>query len=87
MPHVIVKMWPGRDEEFKTDMARKVAKTVSDELGCDIGRVSVTYEIVDKDKWGETIYKDEIKDNPNLYHKQDYEYIDGKMCVDGMPVE
>lgn len=74
MPHIIVKLWPGRNEEIKINLAEKIAVTVAQELKVDKGDVSVALEEVPREDWGEVVYKAEIKDNPNLYHKPDYEY-------------
>ena len=74
MPHVVVKLWPGRNDEIKKNLAERVAQTVADNLGVDVGDVSVAVEEVEKRDWGEKVYKAEIKDNPNIYHKPDYEY-------------
>ena len=74
MPHIIVKLWPGRTEEIKKNLAEKIAVTVAEELKVDIGDVSVALEEVLREDWGDKVYKAEIKDNPNLYHKPDYEY-------------
>ncbi len=74
MPHVVVKLWPGRNDEIKTNLAQKVANTVAKELKVDIGDVSVVIEEIAQGDWGEQVYKKEIKDNPNLYFKPNYEY-------------
>lgn len=74
MPHVVVKLWPGRNDEIKTNLAQKIANVVSEELKVDIGDVSVGFEEVNRCDWGEQVYKKEIKDNENIYFKPDYEY-------------
>ena len=74
MPHIVVKLWPGRNEEIKANLAKKIADAVVEELKVDIGDVSVAIEEVNRSDWGEQVYKREIKDNPNLYVKPDYEY-------------
>ena len=74
MPHIVVKLWPGRNEEIKANLAKKIADTVAEELKVDIGDVSVAIEEVNRSDWGEQVYKREIKDNSNLYVKPDYEY-------------
>ncbi len=74
MPHIIVKLWPGRNEDIKKYLAERIAVTVAEELKVDKGDVSVALEEVPREDWGEKVYKAEIKDNPNLYHKPDYEY-------------
>lgn len=74
MPHVVVKLWPGRNEEILANLAKKIADAVVEELKVDIGDVSVAIEEVNRSDWGEQVYKREIKDNSNLYVKPDYEY-------------
>lgn len=74
MPHIVIKLWPGRDEQVKSNLAKKVADAVVEELKVDIGDVSIAIEEVNRGDWGEQVYKKEIKDNPNLYVKPDYEY-------------
>ena len=74
MPHVVVKLWPGRNEEIKTNLAKKNADVVAQDLKVDIGDVSVAFEEVNRDDWGEKVYKREIKDNDAVYLKPDYEY-------------
>ncbi|MBR6665834.1 MAG: tautomerase family protein [Lachnospiraceae bacterium] len=74
MPHIIVKLWPGRNEEIKKSLADRIAATVAEELKVDKGDVSVALEEVAREDWGDKVYKAEIKDSPNLYHKPDYEY-------------
>ena len=74
MPHVIVKLWPGRDEEIKKKLAKRIADSVAEELKADIGTVSVAIQEVPRQEWGEKVYKAEIKDNPDIYQKPNYEY-------------
>ena len=74
MPHIVVKLWPGRNEEIKANLAKRIADAVIEELKVDIGDVSVSIEEVNRCDWGEQVYKREIKDNSNLYVKPDYEY-------------
>ena len=74
MPHIVVKLWPGRNEDIKVNLAKKIADAVVEELKVDIGDVSVAIEEVNRSDWGEQVYKREIKDNSNLYVKPDYEY-------------
>ena len=37
MPHVVVKLWPGRNDEIKTNLAKKIADVVAEDLKVDIG--------------------------------------------------
>ena len=74
MPHIVIKLWPGRNEQVKSNLAKKVADAVVEELKVDIGDVSIAIEEVNRGDCGEQVYKKEIKDNTNLYVKPDYEY-------------
>ena len=74
MPHMAVKLWPGRKEEAKENLAKKIVNVVVEELNVDAGAVSVAIEEVKQSDWEEQIYKKEIKDNSNIYVKPDYEY-------------
>ena len=74
MPHIIVKLWPGRNDEIKSKLAKKIASSVAEELNVDMGDVSVAIEEIPREEWGEKVYKAEIKDNVNIYHKPNYEY-------------
>ena len=74
MPHVVVKLWPGRNDEIKKNLAQKIAETVSSELKVDLGDVSVAIEEVSQNDWGHQVYKKEIKDNKNIYFTPTYEY-------------
>jgi len=74
MPHVVVKLWPGRNDEIKTNLAKRIANVVVEELKVDIGDVSVAFEEVSSSDWGEKVYKKEIRDNEAVYFKPNYEY-------------
>lgn len=74
MPHIVVKLWPGRNDDIKNNLAKKIADAVAEELKVDIGDVSVAFEEVSSSDWGEQVYKKEIKDNSNVYLKPNYEY-------------
>ena len=66
MPHVVVKLWPGRNDEIKTNLAKKIADAVVEELKVDIDDVSVAFEEVSRSDWGEQVYKKEIRDNKKM---------------------
>ena len=73
MPHVIVKLYPGRSEEQKQQMADEIAKNVAEIARCGEGSVSVAFEEIDPEDWPETVYRPDILDNADkLYRKPDY---------------
>ena len=44
MPHVIVKLWPGKSEQQKTRLAEKITKDVMDVLNYGDEAISVAFE-------------------------------------------
>jgi 4-oxalocrotonate tautomerase len=73
MPHVAVKLWPGRLEEQKTRLAEAIVKDVMTHLNSSEGSVSVTIEEVQQDDWTEQVYKPDIQDKwAKLYKKPGY---------------
>ncbi len=51
MPHVAVTMQPGRSEEIKTNLAKKIQALVCEEMNLDESVVSVSIEDVAKEDW------------------------------------
>jgi 4-oxalocrotonate tautomerase len=73
MPHVIVKLWPGKSEKQKAQLAEAIAKDVMDVLNYGEESVSVAFEEVRPDDWAEKVYKPDIVNNAgNLYKKPGY---------------
>ena len=62
MPHVIVKLYPGRSEEMKLEVASKIVKDVVSMGGCEETSVSVAFEEVDPVDWPEKVYRPDIID-------------------------
>ena len=74
MPHVIVKLWPGKSEKQKAQLAEAIAKNVMDVLGYGEESVSVAIEEVKAEEWAEKVYKPDIVDKPEqLYKKPGYD--------------
>ena len=63
MPHVIVKLYPGRSEEQKKLLAREIVKSVREIAVCEEKSVSVAFEEVAPADWAEKVYKPDIIDN------------------------
>lgn len=64
MPHVIVKLYPGRSHEAQKRLADRIARAVVEEAGCKERSVSVAFEEVAPEDWAETVYRKEILNSP-----------------------
>jgi 4-oxalocrotonate tautomerase len=73
MPHVIVKLWPGKSEEQKVRLAEKITKDVMTVLDVGEESVSVSIEEVKSQDWAEKVYKPDILNTPGkLFKKPGY---------------
>ena len=73
MPHVIVKLWPGKSEEQKTRLAEEIVKDVTKVLNYGEESVSVAIEEVEPKDWAEKVYRADIVNNSEkLYKKPGY---------------
>ena len=74
MPHIIVKLWPGKSERQKERLAGKIAKDVMDLLNYGEESVSVGFEEISAKDWEEKVYKPDIRERwDELYKKPGYE--------------
>lgn len=60
MPHVIVKLYPGRDAADKRAMADAIAVALRDSAGYALENVSVAMEEVEPSRWMADVYAPEI---------------------------
>ncbi|MFZ0208747.1 MAG: tautomerase family protein [Roseiarcus sp.] len=73
MPHVIVKLWPGKSEPQKQKLVEGVTNAVMTSLGYGEASVSVSLEEVAPSEWTEKVYKTDIVGKPDqLYRKPGY---------------
>lgn len=73
MPHVIVKLWPGKSEQQKIRLAEEIAKDVMNVLNYGEESVSVAIEEVEPQDWAEKVYRpDIINSSEKLYKKPEY---------------
>jgi 4-oxalocrotonate tautomerase len=73
MPHVILKMYPGRSEDQKTQLAEAIVKDVMAIAKVGDDAVSVSIEEVKPGDWTEKVYKPDILNGPGkLYKKPGY---------------
>lgn len=74
MPHVIVKLWPGKSEQQKARLAYRIAKDVMDVLNYGEESVSIGLEEIKSQDWKEKVYKPDIQNNwDSLYKRPGYE--------------
>lgn len=73
MPHVVIKMRPGRPDELKAKLADAVAKALIDTIGVPEKAVSVGIEEVAPDDWKTQVYEPEIAGKvTTLFRKPGY---------------
>ena len=73
MPHVVVKLWPGKSEKQKIRLAEEIVKDVMTVLHYGEESVSLVIEEVKQEEWVEQVYKPDIQDKwEKLYKKPGY---------------
>ncbi|UNC16004.1 4-oxalocrotonate tautomerase [Acidiphilium multivorum] len=73
-PHVIIKLYAGRSEAQKHQIAEAVAQAVMASAGSSEAAVSVSIEDVDPEHWNEKVFEPDIRARAEtLYKKPGYE--------------
>lgn len=73
MPHVSVKMYPGRSEKEKAALAEAIMQNVMDIIGAGRSSISVAIEDISPQDWKAKVYDPEIiKKSDKLYIKPGY---------------
>ncbi len=73
MPHIIIKLWPGKSEEQKNRLAQKITRDVTEVLNYGAESVSVALQEVEPQDWEEKVYRPDIPPQVgNLYKKPGY---------------
>ena len=79
MPHVIIKLHPGRTEDQKKRLAEAVTRESMEIAVCEEKTVSVAFEEVEPSEWAEKVYRPDIMGNEaRLYKKPGYNPFEGK---------
>ena len=79
MPHVTVKISPGRTEQQKAQLASAIVKDLVAIANVREENVSVAIEEVRPEDWNEKVYKPEIQPNRDkLYKKPEYDRPKGQ---------
>ncbi|MDY0360364.1 MAG: tautomerase family protein [Desulforegulaceae bacterium] len=75
MPHIIVKMYPGRSLEQKQEFALKITDEAVKILGCSADSVSVAIEEIEQENWKYQVYYPDIEEKKEtLYKKPGYSF-------------
>ena len=73
MPHVIVKLWPGKSEKQKAKLAAEITKAVMHVLNYGEESVSVAFEEIEPGVWMDQVYNPDILGKPaQIYKKPGY---------------
>lgn len=56
MPHIIVKLWPGKTQEQKMELASRFKKDLIDVMEVPESAVTVAFDEVDKENWYENVH-------------------------------
>ncbi len=77
MPHVVVKLWPGKSEQQKARLSEAIVKDVMNVLNYGEESVSVAIEEVKSEDWAEKVYKPDIQNKcEEPYKKPGYDPSD-----------
>ena len=73
MPHIIVKLWPGKSEKQKTKLAEEITQSVMSTLHYGEDSVSVAFEEIEANDWALQVYEADIVGHEDrLYKKPGY---------------
>jgi len=85
MPHVTVKLWPGKSEQRKKRLADEIVKDVMSILDYPEESVSIAIEEVGPKEWTKSVYEPEIQAKwDKLYHQPGYTASDDESRQIGM---
>jgi 4-oxalocrotonate tautomerase len=60
MPHIIIKVYPGRTMAQKRALCLPVGKALSDAMGIELEHISVSIEEVERERWDEQVRNGEL---------------------------
>lgn len=73
MPHVTIKMFPGRNDDEKRAIAERITRALIEEIGSTEASISVAIEDVPSERWMPEVYQPEIAPKlDRLYKKPGY---------------
>ncbi len=75
MPHITVKMWPGKTPEQKRELACRLEKDLMEVVGAPSEGISVVILDVDKPDWDREVCQKELAPNrDNIYKAPGYPF-------------
>ena len=85
MPHVIVKLWPGKSDEQKLRLSNAIVRDVTDILNYGDDAVSVSFEEVASSEWTDRVFNpdilgkwDRLTKEPGYGQWPDNEHLNGR---------
>lgn len=69
MPHVIVKLWPGKSEAQKRELPEAIVRDVTRILNYGDESVSIGFEEVAPSDWSTRVYGPDIQDRWDMLSK------------------
>lgn len=70
MPHIIVKLWPGRSKEQKEELTNRIVEAVIDTMKVEEPSISVAFEEIAKERWTQEVYTPDIVEKENTLFKK-----------------
>ncbi len=79
MPHISIKLYPGKSEQQKVRLAEQIVKDVISLLESSEDSISVAIEEINPEDWVEKVYQPEILNDPEkLYKKPGYNPLESQ---------
>lgn len=63
MPHIIIKLWPGKTYEQKSELVQKFKEDMSETLGVPESAVTVAFDEIRREEWYEKVHVPLIEGN------------------------
>lgn len=80
MPHITINTWPGKTQEQKEALAKKIRQAVAEEFGSSPGHVSVSLRECRPEDWP-AFYRDEIYSHGSQLLIEPEAYAEPRFCV------
>lgn len=70
MPHIVVKLWPGKSDQQKKQLTEAIVREVTGILGSGPQSVSVAFEEIPSDDWTEQVFEPDILNKWDMLTKE-----------------